>query len=37
MLEISLASYASTGTGQQILLPFQSAVKRPTELWKPLD
>jgi predicted dehydrogenase len=35
VLEILLAAYASAGSGQKVLLPFSTRVKRPIDLWKP--
>jgi predicted dehydrogenase len=35
VLEIVLAAYASAGTGQKVMLPFQTQAKRPIDLWKP--
>ncbi len=37
VLEIILAAYASAGTGQKVMLPFETQAKRPIELWKKLD
>jgi predicted dehydrogenase len=34
VLEIILAAYASAGTGQKIMLPFQTDALRPIDLWK---
>jgi predicted dehydrogenase len=35
VLEILLAAYASAGSGQKVMLPFSTRVKRPIDLWKP--
>ena len=35
VLEIIFAAYASAGTGQKVMLPFQTTAKRPIDLWRP--